>query len=266
MNSRTAAGVSRTRSRSRSSSGSSSFVGLLAELLAELLGGLRLADGDRLDHDGGGVDVEGQAQGAHAELLVHGGVQGGVVDGGHGRLRKGHPEPAGRLGEQLLELLGQERHLDLLQRHADQPAATAGLEEEGALPRRADGPGDEPLRRLESMHLVGHTVTLSGGAGHRAARRDEISHARHRPRAGRHSAGRARSPADGRVGGDRGALPSPPGALRRDQCGEVAAGVVEADEEGPQRGVADHRHRCRDRRRCAGTGPGADRARPRQWP
>jgi hypothetical protein len=62
-----------------------------------------------------------------------------------------------RLGEQLLQLFGQQRHLHLLQGDADQPPATARLEEEGALSRRAHGPGDEPLRRLECVHLVGHT-------------------------------------------------------------------------------------------------------------
>jgi hypothetical protein len=130
---------------------------------AEVDLGVPLAGLDRLDHHRGAVDVEGQAERADPELLVDRGVQRlVVVHREHRRVRQLHAEPPAGLGEQFLELLREQRHLDLLQRDADHPAAAAGLEEERPVPRLAHRAGDEPLRRLEGMYLVGHEKTLSG--------------------------------------------------------------------------------------------------------
>ena len=57
------------------------------------------------------------------------------------------------LVEQLVDPLGERGHLLLLEGHADDPRAGAGLEEERALARLADGADDEPLGRVE---LVDH--------------------------------------------------------------------------------------------------------------
>ena len=136
---------------------------VLVVVRAQLDLGVGLAGLDRLDHDGGGVDVEGQPERADAELLVDRRIQRlVVVSGQHGGFGQVDAEPPGGLGEQLLELLREQRHLDLLQRHADHPPGTAGLEEERPVPRLAHRPGDEPLRRLECMHLVGHTAPTFG--------------------------------------------------------------------------------------------------------
>ncbi|GFJ94567.1 hypothetical protein Prum_082090 [Phytohabitans rumicis] len=131
--------------------------GQLGAGAAQLNLDLGLAGRDRLDHHGRGVDVVRQAQCAHPELLVDRGVQGLVVGQSRRGLGQLGPEPPVRLGQQLLELFGQQRHLHLLQRDADQPAAATRLEKERPLPRRTHGPSDEPLRRLEGVHLVGHT-------------------------------------------------------------------------------------------------------------
>src|SRR5690606_40634311 len=68
--------------------------------------------------------------------------------------------PPGGLAEQLVQLLGQQGALHLLQHHRRQTAAAAGLEIEGALPGLADRAHDEPLRRLKRVHLVAHAPTL----------------------------------------------------------------------------------------------------------
>ena len=110
------------------------------------------------------------------------------------------------------------------------PLAVGRLQVEGAVPWLAHGAGDEPARTIEEMDLTGHAPRLRG-----RARWPADGAAR--------SGGRAGSAADDGV---RGRLPSP--ALlrrRRDQRGDVAAGVVDADDEGPGLGVGDHRDRRR---------------------
>ena len=62
--------------------------------------------------------------------------------------------------EQLLEPLGEDLHLQLLQRDADRAPGTRGLEVEGAVARLADGAGDEALRRVEEVELAGHALSL----------------------------------------------------------------------------------------------------------
>src|SRR5690606_3469324 len=101
-----------------------------------------------------------QPQGADPELLLDRGHQRLVVHRLRRYLSHRQSEPSVRFGQQLLELLRQQRHLHLLEHHRHQPPPAAGLEVEGALARLADRAHDEPLRWFERVHLVGHTSTL----------------------------------------------------------------------------------------------------------
>ena len=74
------------------------------------------------------------------------------------RVRLGH-----HLVEQLVDPLGERRDLLLLQRDAHDPRALAGLEEERARARLADGAGDEALGRVEAVDDRRHGSTLRGG-------------------------------------------------------------------------------------------------------
>ena len=100
-----------------------------------------------LDDDGGTRRVPGEADGVDAEL---------VLDRRLERLRVGvvlgrglGPLGTADVVEQVRDALGEDAHLQLLDRHRDQASATAGLEEEGAAPGRAHGAGDEALWRVE---------------------------------------------------------------------------------------------------------------------
>src|SRR3954452_20953264 len=109
------------------------------ELLRVRLVLLVLVDGDAfgeaLHHHAAGVRVPGEAHRAHPELLLDGDVEGVVVLGVDGRDRRdgsGAAADPQHLVEQLLDPLGEDGHLGLLQRDARHLGAAAGLEEERA--------------------------------------------------------------------------------------------------------------------------------------
>ena len=92
---------------------------------------------------------------------------------GHGRDDGLAARGRHHLVEQLVDPLGEHRDLLLLQRDADQRAAAAGLQEEGALPGLADRAGDEALGRVEAVD-DGHAATL--GPGRRRLRPGAAAH------------------------------------------------------------------------------------------
>ena len=75
------------------------------------------------------------------------------------------------LVEQLVDPLGEGRHLLLLQRDADHAAAAARLQEERALPGLADRAGDEALGRVEAVDdgACRHPMTAGWASGPGAA-------------------------------------------------------------------------------------------------
>src|SRR5712691_1791805 len=102
-----------------------------------------------LDDDALVVVVPRQCYRADPELLHQRQLERAVVGQG-GRRGRRHRRAAAAAPEhfvqQLVEPLGELADLALLQRNASDPAAGAGLQVEGALPRLADRPGDEPVR------------------------------------------------------------------------------------------------------------------------
>ena len=80
------------------------------------------------------------------------------------------------LAEQVVESLGEDGDLDLLERDRDDPPAVAGLQEERPIARITDRAGDEALGRIEDVAASRHVLTLyrfsptagctaSGGSG-----------------------------------------------------------------------------------------------------
>ena len=64
------------------------------------------------------------------------------------------------LVEELVEALGKDLDLDLLEDDADDLAGLPGLEEERPLAGFADRAGDEAVRRIEVEHSSGHARNL----------------------------------------------------------------------------------------------------------
>ena len=134
----------------------------LLEVLADLLGrdDGRLGEREDLDDDPLVAGVPGERHRAGPELLLDRLLERlGVVEAERRDRRddRGLPSVVHQLVEQLVDALGEHRHLLLLQRDADHARATAGLQEERALPGRADGAGDEALGRVEAVddrHVV----------------------------------------------------------------------------------------------------------------
>src|SRR5215469_3796364 len=107
-----------------------------------------------LDHHPVRLAVPGQRDGPDPELLHQRKVERAVVGGcrgAAGRRAAGSPE---HLVEQLIQPLGQLRHLELLQRDAGDPAAVGRLQVEASLAWLADRSGHEPLRRV--IHVERH--------------------------------------------------------------------------------------------------------------
>ena len=111
-----------------------------------------VGDREQLDDHPTLVAVPAQGDRADPELLDDRLVERLLVadaDRGDRRDRGVSTAAAQRLVEEQVDPLGEDRHLLLLQRHAGDPAALAGLEEEGPLSGLADRAGDEPVRLLE---------------------------------------------------------------------------------------------------------------------
>ena len=134
------------------------------------------------------------------------------------------PLRAQHLVEQLLDPLGEHRDLCLLQRDAGDRRALAGLQEEGARPWLAHRAGDEPLRGVVVEDLTGHDGDPTRPCFRRRPRPTPLSTA---PSAVPSARRRRRRPCRGH------------------EAGQVAAGVVDAQGERPQRRVPDDRHRAR---------------------
>ena len=82
--------------------------------------------------------------------------------------------------EQLAEALGEDGHLDLLERDGRHATAVAGLQEERPVPGFTDRAGDETLGWVEDVATSGHARTLyrfgrGPVAGRLAARRGGLS-------------------------------------------------------------------------------------------
>ena len=154
-------GVNRTRSRSRSDMASSSSSVRTSSCLV-------FPDRDRLDDDGSAVNVEGQSERADAELLVQRGVQtarcpsraapGADIDP---KRRCASPSSSSSFSASSATWTFSKATVTRRPRRAPGGRTSA--------PRRANGAGDEPLGRLERVHLMGHTATVSGGVAHRCA-------------------------------------------------------------------------------------------------
>ena len=153
-NDRAASRLIRTRSRSGpSSSSSSSSSGSMASPSSDWArASTRHATG---------ASVPAERQRSRAEGFVERLVQRAAVVGRCRirELRLGDPAPL-ELGHELAEPLGQHGHLDLLHHDTDHARAVPCLEEEGPVARLADGPGHEPLGRIEEIASSRHARTL----------------------------------------------------------------------------------------------------------
>ena len=139
---------------------------------------------------------------------------------------------AGDLVEQLVHAVGEDLHLRLLQRDAHRAAAVVGgLQVEGAVARA----GPRCRRR-------------SGSDGRRDGpdgARDQVTRATPRPSPDDTEAGQAVVPAPPPTTASEDALPRRRLRGGGISAGDVAAGVVDADDERPGLGVGDHRDRRR---------------------
>ena len=128
----------------------------------------RLGEREDLDHDPLVVGVPGQRHRAGPELLLDRLLERVGVRRGRPARRPGSVSSpsvgAHQLVEQLVDALGEHRHLLLLEGDAGDPGAVAGLEEEGALPGRADGAGDEALGRVEAVDHRRHGTNLEAAS------------------------------------------------------------------------------------------------------
>ena len=130
-----------------------------------------LGEREDLDHHPLVGRVPRQRHRAGAELLLDRLLQRARCPRGRAARRPGSTRRrrplVDHLVEQLVDPLGERRHLLLLQRDADHPGAGARLEEEGALPGLADGAGDEALGRVEARgsRACHHPRTPAGQPG-----------------------------------------------------------------------------------------------------
>ena len=93
------------------------------------------------------VPVPGQGDCADPEVLEQRHFERAVVGRCHGLRRVAAAAPQ-HLVQQLVEALGEQADLNLLQRHAGHPAGRTGLQVKRPLARLAHRPGDEPLWRI----------------------------------------------------------------------------------------------------------------------
>ncbi len=135
------------------------FLGLGQVLLGL---GVQLHEGLRLDDHALVLAVPGQCHGAHAELLLDGGVEGrrvggsGGCGGGDGGAAAAAPHD---FVQKLVHALGEGGDLGLLQGHAGHPGAGGGLEEERTAPGQSDRTGHETFRLVVEEHLTGHVLS-----------------------------------------------------------------------------------------------------------
>src|SRR5699024_372884 len=122
------------------------------EIHYQTVGGLLvLALGQResLDRHGRTVVIPREGHRADSKLLLDRLIQRRAV--GLGILGEVDVAILLDLCQELLDPLGEHGDLLLLQRHRRQPVTFAGLEKERTLPRCADSPGDESVRRVVAM-------------------------------------------------------------------------------------------------------------------
>src|SRR6185437_15852021 len=123
---------------------------VVGQVLGERLDGL-VAEFLRLDDHPFAVAVPGERDRADPEVL-HQRLLERTVVGERLRSRRRNrgrsPGSPQHFVQQFIQPLGELTDLALFERDAGDPAATGGLQVEGALARLADGSGNEPVRRV----------------------------------------------------------------------------------------------------------------------
>lgn len=126
--------------------------------------------GSSLDDEAFGICIPAEGQTADAERLVDRLIERiHIVCFGDGRQIL--DAAALEFIDELPETVGEDGHLDLLEAHADDPAAVARLEEEGPLAGQANRPGNEPVGGFENELSTTHVPNLPDSGRGPAVRR-----------------------------------------------------------------------------------------------